>query len=281
MLALCQICHVAFDQNQWCFLPEHLTAWLQDIKASPERIPRYNALKDVKWKRFLLQYNPQSIAFQDAHFRAAFSDMPVKHWPGEAGSLIIRNAIITSVSWDALEPETTNAMLDYHSLYMIWMRYKSPCSLQDCKLCSPHVQEEWESVDENKGDVEKEDKEERCKDDSNGMDEEKDDEKNEDEEDANTDKVVKYRKAPVGRYSKKRKTPSTARRRRKQKRRKGQERDWLTTEPYDESVPYSHRYGYTYADSTANDVIRDWRMGHGLPFEPKDPVIPTDSNHLR
>jgi hypothetical protein len=37
------------------------------------------------------------------------------------------------------------------------------------------------------------------------------------------------------------------------------ERDWMTSTPYDESIPYSHRYGYTWAGSTSNELMQLWQ----------------------
>ena len=45
---------------------------------------------------------------------------------------------------------------------------------------------------------------------------------------------------------------------------RGKERDWLTTAPYDERVPFSHRYGYTYAKCTSNDHMRRWQSSRGI-----------------
>lgn len=287
LLALCHICHWAFDSEQWCFLPEHLTAWLQDIQASPERILHYNTLENVKWKRLLLEPDPQSIAMQDAYFRAAFDDMPVKHWPGEAGAVIIRNASIISATSSTMDTETKNAIRDYRALLNIWSEYQHPCTLLICKICIPPVQEEMDDIDEDNGDTEEDEEEKKDKNDSDEKDDENEDEGHEDEEDA--DSKAKNKKTLFGRQGKKARMPgrakkivkahvgrygrraSIAKRTDKPKRRKGQERDWLTTEPYDESVPYSHRYGYTYAHATSNDRIRYWCMGHGLPFEPPEP----------
>lgn len=289
MLALCKICHFAFDHGQWCFLPEQLAAWLQEIKASPQRILHYNTLEDVNWRRFLLQPDPQSAAFQDTYFRAAFSDIPVKHWPGEVGSVIIRNASILGVPLMAVEPATKNAVRDYRILLEIWIEYQSPCSLQDCRLCSPRTQEEANITSKDNGDIEEDEEEEEDKD-GNDEDDENGDDEDKDEKD--TDKKMKnkktlfgghgkkprtlgtaekMRKVHVSRYGKKARLPSKAKTIGKPRRRPGQERDWLTTEPYDENVPYSHRYGYTYAHATSNDRIRYWCIGHGLPFEPPEP----------
>ena len=43
------------------------------------------------------------------------------------------------------------------------------------------------------------------------------------------------------------------------KRLKHAERDWLTSAPYDKSVPYSHRYGYTWKGTTSNDLMKMWQ----------------------
>ena len=34
----------------------------------------------------------------------------------------------------------------------------------------------------------------------------------------------------------------------------GEADDWMTTTPHDESIPYSHRYGYTWAGITSSGL---------------------------
>ncbi len=41
-------------------------------------------------------------------------------------------------------------------------------------------------------------------------------------------------------------------------------KDWKNSAAYDESVPFTHRYGYTWANSTSNDVINMCRALRGL-----------------
>ncbi|MCJ1427397.1 hypothetical protein MMC29_005300 [Sticta canariensis] len=41
-----------------------------------------------------------------------------------------------------------------------------------------------------------------------------------------------------------------------------QQRDyeWMTTTPYDESIHYSHRYGYTWAGTTSSEWMAMWQI---------------------
>jgi HNH endonuclease len=62
LMALCKICHFAFDNKEWTFLPTDITTWLQEAKAEVEReaevdgeaeidgdfILRCNARRDVE-----------------------------------------------------------------------------------------------------------------------------------------------------------------------------------------------------------------------------------------
>ncbi len=41
---------------------------------------------------------------------------------------------------------------------------------------------------------------------------------------------------------------------------KNMEGDWMTSAPYDESIPYSHRCGYTWAGPTSNELMKLWQV---------------------
>jgi hypothetical protein len=90
LLALCSLCHFAFDNDEWIFIPEDITNWNKRIEATPRAIEEYNTQRDITFRRLLLVSDPESPAFQDSHYKSAFTDRPTKMWPGEPGILIIR-----------------------------------------------------------------------------------------------------------------------------------------------------------------------------------------------
>ena len=44
---------------------------------------------------------------------------------------------------------------------------------------------------------------------------------------------------------------------------KKKHRDWMTSTPYDESIPFSHCYRYTWAGSTLNELMAMWQAYRG------------------
>jgi hypothetical protein len=96
LMALCKICHFAFGNKEWTFLPTDMTTWLQEAKAEVEReaevdgeaeidrdfVLRCNAQRDVEFRRWRLIYNPDSEASRDGSYASAFTDEPIKGWLG-------------------------------------------------------------------------------------------------------------------------------------------------------------------------------------------------------
>src|SRR5436305_10849601 len=80
---VCKICHFAFDNKEWRFLPTDITTWLQEAKAEVEReaevdgeveidgdfILRRNAQRDVEFRRWRLIDDPDSEASRDGVLR--------------------------------------------------------------------------------------------------------------------------------------------------------------------------------------------------------------------
>src|SRR3954447_13302143 len=73
LMALCKICHFAFDNKEWTFLPTDIKTWLQEAKAGVDGeaevggdcILRWNAQRDVEFRRWRLIGDPDSEASQD------------------------------------------------------------------------------------------------------------------------------------------------------------------------------------------------------------------------
>lgn len=285
LIALCSICHFAFDQDEWCFFPEQLETWLPDISATPQRIPEYNRYEELQWRRFLIDRDSQSTAYNDDHYRAAFVDTPLKSWKGEAGSVILRSFGVASSSRDEMDPETRQAIRTSRALQDIWLDYQGTCTVEDCKLCSHSNEQDAENESDNGA----EDDDNDTDDDNDATDGNHDGDLDEKGNDRNLDEVLQdkdsWHKKDGG--NKKRRATSyqqqhghTANVRRHGSRRvsirgitknrgkrwrvRGKEKDWLTTAPYDETVPYSHRYGYTFADYTSNDHMKDWQISRGI-----------------
>lgn len=72
LLALCHICHFAFDGDEWSFYPEDMASWVDELKANPELQFTYNARRDINFRRVLLQPDPDSKAYGDQYYRSAF-----------------------------------------------------------------------------------------------------------------------------------------------------------------------------------------------------------------
>ena len=119
LMALCKICHFAFDNKEWTFLPADITTWLQEAKAEVEReaevdrdfVLRCNVQRDVEFRRWRLIYNPDSEASRDESYASAFTDEPIKGWLGEPGVAILGNAAISGTpTFPGMDEELTNAL---------------------------------------------------------------------------------------------------------------------------------------------------------------------------
>jgi HNH endonuclease len=261
LMALCKICHYAFGSGEWTFLPRDLATWVQAAEADPEKnfIPEWNSKRDIVFRRYRLVDDPDSEASRDKHFKSAFTNELFKVWPGEIGVAILGNQILTNL---ALPDELEDVDKEFTKLREIWKRYKSPCSNQECLICRPEG-------DDNE--------------DMNHMDRPED---NDNDNDGNEGgKGGNYQKSgrrslrnrleklsrPSRRYETRSHTISHANhsmratthshspRIRNTSRRSKHNKSVL----YDKSVPYSHREGYTWANTTANELMARWQ---GLPY---------------
>ena len=257
LVALCSICHFALDSNEWTFIPEDTKNWIQRIEATPRIIQEYNSQRNIVFRRLLLIPDPDSKAFQDNYYKSAFTDSPTKIWSGEPGVVVISPLPAPPPEPTAELQETFN---DFRALQMLWLTYKSPCSEEKCPICQSNNEGE-----DSKGDGE-EDSEEDSKEDSE--EDSKEDSKEDEEGDKDFGRSWKRRKGIF-----KRQTGSTGQQpplqdfdtkklsqaKKYHQKPKNTERDWMTSAPYDKSIPYSHRYGYTWAGSTSNDLMRMWQ----------------------
>jgi hypothetical protein len=268
LVALCSICHFAFDLKEWTFLPEDMVTWVQDAEAEPERdfVQEINSRRTIKFRRWRLENDPDSEASRDDHFISAFTNVPIKIWPGEVGAVILSNIAILATPETEADKDLIEAIEEYDKLRKIWLHYKRPCSKQECSICSPK----------------RDDKE---------LDEEEDD------DDSERDKGGRYnqkkrRVSPRERLDSAQNLSKTFP---KSHRYETRQSSALTANPsncsiratirgysrvsmprhivqkengssyhkksalYDKSVPYSHREGYTFARTTANELMAIWQ----------------------
>ncbi|KAK0510879.1 hypothetical protein JMJ35_006431 [Cladonia borealis] len=274
LLALCSICHWAFDCNHWTFIPEDTEHWRQRIELRPQIIQEYNSQRNIVYRRLLLVPDPYSEAFRDTYYKSAFTDKPTKVWPGEPGVVIMRPV--------PAYPQTPTAELrktlgEFAALKELWLEYKGLCPEEKCPICQNSNEDDDENEGHGKEDDEEDDEEDGEEDD--GEDDEEDDEEDDgddSEDDNNKDEDGDNDLSSSGKTGKRSfksqldsagqqpilqdfdtKKPIQANKRRKKPR--NPDRDWMTSAPYDKSIPYSHRYGYTWAGSTSNELMQLWQ----------------------
>jgi hypothetical protein len=224
---------------------------MQRIEAAPQVIQEYNSRRSIVFRRLLLAPDPDSKAFQDTHYKSAFTDNPTKIWAGEPGVVIVRPP-----PDDPPEPtaELQETLDDFGALRKVWLAYKSPCSEENCPICQS----------KSDGKQGKEDSEDDEDDDRNEEDSEEDEEGNEDISSSRKSRKMISKKqpdstdqqSPLQDVDAKKSTQASKHRRNL----KNTERDWMTSAPYDESIPYSHRYGYTWAGTTSNELMKLWQV---------------------
>ena len=283
LVALCSICHFAFDSDEWTFIPEDTTNWRQRIEATPQIIQEYNSQRNIVFRRLLLAPDPDSKAFQDNHYKSAFTDSPTKIWPGEPGVVIVRPP-------PAPPPEPTaelrETLDDFGALQKLWLAYKCPCSEEGCPICQSNNDGKQGKEDDldNKDDrdVDSEDDSEDDEEDDSDDDEEDDDEDDHSDDEGNEEDGEEDEEGDEdtssstksGKRLSKRQPNSTGQQlplqdfdtkksfqaNKHRKKPNNTERDWMTSAPYDESIPYSHRYGYTWAGTTSNELMKLWQV---------------------
>ena len=259
--------------DEWVFVPEETTEWRQKTTMTPEIIQELNTRRKAVYRRLLLLPDPDSIAFQDKHYRSAFTNHPTKIWSGEPGVLIIR------APPDPPAPDTEHKQLlaDFSALRTLWLDFKSPCLEENCPICQNKSDEKQEK------EVDTEDDDDDDDDNNNeddGKDDRKDDGKDVRSEDGDSDwseesseeddkeggeKDVSSSKKS-GKKSSKKQSNNIGQQSLLQyvsnhrKNLRETERRWMNSAPYDESVPYTHRKGYTWAGTTSNELMELWQL---------------------
>lgn len=250
-----------------------MKAWIANIQAHPELRLVYNARRDFNYRRILLQPNPQSKAYNDLYYRAAFINQLVKAWSEEPEILIIRNysTIIVENVNEFVEIQTI--LNTYQRLKNVWKLYENTCTIENCKLCLALIVEEQAETEKDDDDENDEEKDEGApkKDQSNLS--------NDNHQDPSSSKIQSSSKAkdkqnpsssnppqssrnalfltrPVKHLLRGRKTILKSKWRKFIERE--EEPDWKPYTTDNSKRPYSHRYGYSYADITSSKMMKMW-----------------------
>lgn len=258
LLALCTQCHWAFDAKEWTFLPKNMERMIADIEANRDPISSINQLRDIEFQRWKLadeESDLESSAGNDLHYDSAFAREPIKIWPGAVGAVILSNVAILREDRDESAAsnvaDLTKAFKSFRKLFDIWNGYHNPCSNLHCTLCRP----EKDDPDNNNGDD---------VDDDNDSDEDDDGDKNDEGDDDESDKVDDEDEDDGNDHEEKEKEEENQGVDEPLKKRLRRKRDaWEKSAPYDMSVPFSHRKGYTWYDTTSNELMAMWQ---GLPY---------------
>ena len=256
LVALCSICHFAFDSDEWTFIPEDTTDWVQRIEATPQTILEYNSQRNIVYRRLLLTPDPDSKAFQDAHYKSAFTHNPTKMWSGEPGAIMVRPLFPFPPKPTA---ELRKTLVNFKALQELWSTYTGSCSKDACPICQKKSEKE-EGKEKDEDHEEEDDNEE---DDRNEKDVEEHEEPSKDISSSRKSRKGKSKRRldSAGQQSSRQplnvKKSTQASKRRKISKSMGN--IWIDSAPYDESVPYTHRYGYTWANTTSNQLMQMWQ----------------------
>lgn len=163
-----------------------------------------------------------------------------------------------------LEPtaELQEACDNFGALQSLWLAYKAPCSKENCPICqSKSDGKQGKEDDQDDEDDEDDDDEDDDRNKENG---EEDEESSEDISSSGKSRKRISRRQPDSpsqqtplRDDHAKKSTGASKHRKK---RKNTERDWMTSAPYDESIPYTHRYGYTWAGTTSTELMELWQV---------------------
>lgn len=186
---------------------------------------------------------------------------------GEPGITLIRSLPSTLVT---PTPELRDMWNDVIKLQNLWITVEDPCVDEQCIICRHQSSEELEQVHDTSHsssiDHDEEVEDEGEKNEYKGIkkNRRKDRKNAKNDENAGTNRKSQKRNHDVQSDSKnrnpsKRLKTNKSRRTKNDHRRPDEERDWMTSRPYDKSIPYSHRYGYTFANMTSNDWIERWK----------------------
>ena len=254
-----------------------MTDWIKELQINESAKMEYNVRRDIKFRRVLLSPFP-SDAYNDQNYRSAFVTEPIKQWKGEPGVLIIRN--FTTFGIESNDANVEKLLTSFKILHQTWMNIKIKCALEDCDICNYLKSLETANEDTLENDDENEN-EDGDKDDEKDQNEageipESQNSNNKGKEKENDDKEDRKRKRastqgqsqarnyefvtrPIKRLICGRKSLSKEMKAKLQEREDEREPDWMLTKPYDESIPYSHRHGYTYRNSTSASAMATWQ----------------------
>jgi hypothetical protein len=267
LIALCTICHFAYDNDEWIIISEHITTWRQRLEATPRLVNEYRSQKGMLYRRLLLAPAGASTASGDPHYASAFVNRPTKEWGGEPGVLMVR----------PLDPREADAALekavdDFQVVRTLWRRFVSPCVREDCAFCKGKDTAK-QRVEEEEDDDDDEDggggiREGHGKDGDAGEREE--DSEEEEEEEEEEDRSSRQRKS-LKRECRKQVNPCAEKIRKKLR-----GPDWENSAPYDESVPLSYRWGYTWANTTSNELMEMWQAQRRPVVQPPKAEVEKD-----
>ena len=274
-VALCSKCHFAFDSQEWTFLPVEIATLVREAKANPEKdfIPEWNARRDIVFRRWRLIANTGSEASADKAYISAFTSEPTKVWPGELGAVVLANGALT-LNPPNEDEDLTEAIGQYAKLQAIWRRHHNPCSKEECSICRQEMIKSGSDDNHGGEDGETDGNGDHGHDHDygdNGGDDESDSDDGEDGEDDDHDEGDKAGPAHTPRvyhkshrYETRQSSTLTICPIPRPTSRKASARK--ASALHDKSVPYSHREGYTWRNTTANELMAIWQ---GLPYVKK------------
>lgn len=251
LIALCSVCHYAWDSEEWTFLPECTSVWVKAANDEPEKefVPMWNNQRDIQFRRWRLGVDPYSEASRDKDFNSAFTNNPLKTWTGEVGAVILSRQLLTTVVENP-SPGLEEAIDEFCKLCSLWRSYKGSCSDPKCPVCKG-------DGDRSDGDGGKDDN-----DNAKGNDDQEEDqdrENRENEGDEGDEEEKEEDEGEDGRTGDKEYDEDEV-----DEEEEGQhEDDGKKSSLYDTSVPYSYRKGYTLAGTTSNELMAMWQ---GLPY---------------
>jgi cobalamin biosynthesis protein CobT len=144
--------------------------------------------------------------------------------------------------------ELKKAYMDFDALQKLWIEYQQPCAKEDCKSKDTGKQGKEDNEDDANDDGRDREGDGRDEDDSENEDSAEEEEEESTSHDRKSLKSA-CKKQANNTYTKK-----------SHKKLQHPRRGWMITTPYIESIPYSHRYGYTWANTTSNELMEIWQM---------------------
>lgn len=117
LIALCLVCHHAFNLAEWTFLPDDMSAWIQAANVEPGKnfIPIWNSQRDIKYRPWQLALDLLSQASQDKNFNSTFTNNPLKRWRGEVGALILSRSYLWAIDVENPTTSLVKALQEYRN----------------------------------------------------------------------------------------------------------------------------------------------------------------------